>query len=344
MENRADELERFKRQINLIEYAEAQGYTLDPRESSRSSAVLRRDDDKIIVTTAPDGHGVYFSVRDDRDSGSIIDFIQKRTGATLGAVRQELRPWIGETSKRPAPAVLSRPAAERRPKPIAVGRDRQQLIAQWARMEPAGAHQYLQSRGISDDSLTDNRFAAVIRTDSRGNVVFPHYDRQGLAGFELKNEGFTGFAKGGTKSVWFSTNAQSCKQLVIVESGIDALSHDDHYAKSGYDTSSFAYISTGGAMSDHQRELVQAAIEGAHKRHVPVLVATDADAAGDKLYEQLQAGSSKPLIRDKPPEGTDWNDALQALNARNHHAALAEQQKQAQKPAQKQRSGPDFSL
>lgn len=336
MENRADELERFKRQINLVEYAEAQGYVLDPRESSRSSAVLRRDDDKIVVTTARDGHGVYFSVRDDRDNGSIIDFVQRRTGATLGAVRQELRPWIGETSKRPAPAVLSRPAAERRPKPVPLTRDRQQIVAQWSRMEPAGAHPYLLARGISSEALADPRFAGVIRTDSRGNAVFPHYDRDGLAGFELKNREFTGFSSGGTKAVWISTNAKSATALVVVESAIDALSYDDLQRQRGIDTAGVAYISTGGVMSPHQRDLVQATMEAAHKLGSPVVVATDGDPAGDALYEQLQGLSSRELLRDRPAEGQDWNDALQ------------QQQAQAQptqtQAAPRSRSGYDFGM
>ena len=93
---RADELERFKSQINLAEYAQAQGYEIDRKESSRASTVMRSGGDKIIVATDTDGHGIYFSVRDDADHGSIIDFVQKRQGLNLGQVRKELRPWIGD--------------------------------------------------------------------------------------------------------------------------------------------------------------------------------------------------------------------------------------------------------
>ncbi|MBF0554729.1 MAG: hypothetical protein HQK96_09290 [Nitrospirae bacterium] len=91
-----DELERFKSEINLAEVAEGYGYTLDPRESSRGSLAMRRasDGDKIVVATAPDGHGVYFSVRDDQDNGSVIDFVMRRDGVSLGRVRQILRPWL----------------------------------------------------------------------------------------------------------------------------------------------------------------------------------------------------------------------------------------------------------
>ena len=92
-DNRNDELEQFKTGINLAEYAAAQGYQLDRKESCRNSAVMRResDNDKIIIATDIDGHGVYFSVRDDQDNGSIIDFVQSRQRLNLGQVRKELR-------------------------------------------------------------------------------------------------------------------------------------------------------------------------------------------------------------------------------------------------------------
>ena len=43
---------------------------------------------------------------EDRDSGSIVDFVQNRQGGNLGDVRKELRPWLeGRSSglSRPAP-------------------------------------------------------------------------------------------------------------------------------------------------------------------------------------------------------------------------------------------------
>ena len=72
-----DELEDFKTEINLTEYAAGQGYVLDRRASSRNSAVMRRDDgDKVMIARGQDRHWIYFSVRDDADNGTIIDFVQ----------------------------------------------------------------------------------------------------------------------------------------------------------------------------------------------------------------------------------------------------------------------------
>lgn len=100
--HRNDELEQFKSRINLVEYAQTLGYQIDRKESSQNSKVLRHGNgDKIVVATDQNGRGLYFSVRDDHDNGSIIDFVQKRTGASLGQTRKVLRPWIDGTGSPP---------------------------------------------------------------------------------------------------------------------------------------------------------------------------------------------------------------------------------------------------
>ena len=101
MRNQDSELDAFKREMDLCQFAVSLGYEIDRRESWRGSTVLRRDADKIVVKRNGNGHYVFFSVRDDRDNGTVIDLLQRRQNLTLGAVRQILRPWIGR------PAIFS---------------------------------------------------------------------------------------------------------------------------------------------------------------------------------------------------------------------------------------------
>ena len=54
--------------------------------------------------------------------------------------------------------------------------------------------------------IADERFAGRIRIDNKGNAVFPHFDAEGLSGYELKNVEFTGFASGGAKALWLSNS------------------------------------------------------------------------------------------------------------------------------------------
>ncbi|MEZ6081055.1 MAG: hypothetical protein R3C56_36945 [Pirellulaceae bacterium] len=83
---RRDELEDFKTQIDLCDFACAwAGFTKDKKSSSRCSAVMRHTNgDKIIVARTPDRHHIYFNVHDGRDRGSIVDFVQMRERLLIG--------------------------------------------------------------------------------------------------------------------------------------------------------------------------------------------------------------------------------------------------------------------
>jgi hypothetical protein len=76
--NPDSELDAFKQRIDLRQFAASLGYEMDRRESWRGSTVLRRGADKIVVKRNGNGHYVFFSVRDDDDHGTLIDFLQRR--------------------------------------------------------------------------------------------------------------------------------------------------------------------------------------------------------------------------------------------------------------------------
>ena len=61
MMNQDSELDAFKREIDLREFAVSLGYEIDRRESWRGSTVLRRGADKIVVKR--NGNGLTFSSR-----------------------------------------------------------------------------------------------------------------------------------------------------------------------------------------------------------------------------------------------------------------------------------------
>src|ERR1700687_5848473 len=93
-------LESFKTSIDLRAYAATQGYVLDRKASWRGSAVMRHaDGDKVIIKREADGHYVYFSVRNEADHRTIIDFAQHRLRLSLGDLRKELRPWMGRQAE-----------------------------------------------------------------------------------------------------------------------------------------------------------------------------------------------------------------------------------------------------
>ena len=141
-----------------------------------------------------------------------------------------------------------------------------------------GAHPYLLiERLIPASVLADLRFAGRIRIDVRGNAVFPHIDRDGVCGYEIKNRNFTGFAPGGEKGLWCSRTEDDDLDIVICETAIDALSHFAirHPPRT-------RYISTGGTLNATQPDLILAAI-----RKMPdegkIINAVDNDDGGDRL-------------------------------------------------------------
>ena len=307
---RDEELEAFKR-INLSAYTASHGYALDHKSSSRNSAVMKdAGGDKIVIAKGSDQHWVYFSVHDESDHGSIIDFVQSRGGGNLGEVRKELRPWLHETGPSenlPAPDLF---AADLLP----ITKDLGQVRARFEACAVAQLHPYLEhERLIPASVLASDRFEARIHIDERGNAIFPHYNREGVCGFEIKNKGFTGFAPGGEKGLWCSRGRAGDSALVIAETAIDALSYAALHGRPGS-----RYISTGGELNPAQPGLIKSAMEKMPKDS-EVIVAVDNDEGGGALLEKIRglfsdlSRAELDLIDARPSaSGQDWNDALRA--------------------------------
>lgn len=303
--SREAELDAFKSRIDLRAYAQGQGYVQDRKESSQSSAVMRHPGgDKVIVARGHDGHWMYFSVRDERDNGSIIDFFQKRKGGSLGEARKELRPWLEHdgAGQGSAPEVPLLP----------VTRQAAVVQARLAAMTKVQGHPYLEEvRRIPRAVLAHSRFAGRIYMDERRNAVFLHWNRDGVCGYEIKNQGFTGFAPGGEKGLWVSNSNAEDTQLVVSETAIDALSH---FAIKGQQDA--RYVSTAGSLSDAQEELIASAIAKLTSGG-RFTVAVDNDDGGDKLSERLMrifkdiGRNDLSCVYERPePVGADWNDVL----------------------------------
>jgi hypothetical protein len=122
------------RQVNANFDAE-RGAAGPARKLARRRGAAARSP-KIVVKRPGNGHYAFFLVRDDRDHGTMIDFLQRRKKVSLGEVRQILRAWTGGPLPRPAGLPPS-------------GQDRRRTVKVYRRMAVAATHVYLErERGI----------------------------------------------------------------------------------------------------------------------------------------------------------------------------------------------------
>jgi hypothetical protein len=178
-------------------------------------------------------------------------------------------------------------------------------------MKDAPAHPYLvNERHIPPALLASERLAGRVRIDDRGNAVFPHFDEEGLCGFEIKNRGFTGFAKGGEKGLWFSRTEAADQTLVLSESAIDAMSY---WAL--FPAPHTRLASIGGQVNPKQPRLIQAAIAKMPARS-RIVAAMDNDPEGGRMIEMVKEAAEQAKRSDlifvphQPEIANDWNDVL----------------------------------
>jgi len=306
-----EELERFKKEISLMEYAPVYDYTeLDRNRSSRTCVVLRRqaDDGKIAVSRGHDGHWVYYDFRCGK-GGSILDFVMQHTGCNLGQTRKVLRKELGckvNSFSHTAPL----------PNPRSATKNRQKVAWEYADTTPITRHHdYLESRGIGLESILAGRFAGTVRVDRYRNVCFPYFDFKGIAGIERRNHNFKYYTKGGCKGLWRSTLMEGDLKAVICEAPIDALS----YAKLRHDNNDRTrYFAIGGRISHLQWELIDGLIKKYRAKKMDIILAFDNDPAGINYIQQFQERySGVSFTIDLPPQnGLDWNDVLQNKQSR----------------------------
>ncbi|WP_345237911.1 toprim domain-containing protein [Hymenobacter saemangeumensis] len=312
-ENDPTELDRFKRDIDLVDYAQRQGYTIKKESRRGDWHHLVRDEEHLVVTRKGD-HQVYLNTGDDRDAGSIIDFAKTRGGdghgLNLGQVRQQLREYLDGA---PAPArVYATPPDNARLSNLPVGDPEQARQAEEERRtrlisEVLGVKKeltdrsYLHGRGITDETLDSPAFQGRIFTAQQNehkNTAFPLYNEHGLASVEQKNEHYKSLLPLPKNGIWVShpTDGKDTpvERVVVSESAIDSLSH--FQLKHSQDPKNTLYIATSGTPTEAQIALIQRVIDKQAPQEV--VLANDRDAGGRQFninyLNELQP--ARPLV------------------------------------------------
>lgn len=293
----------FKQSVNLSHFAAGQGYELDRKKSTRSSLVMRHANGDKIIVSKKGANWVYFSVSNDTDNGTIVDFIANRTAKTLPDIGRELAAWSGGAGALP---VYSLPDVQEQVYDL----ERIRRAFQW--MKPATAHPYLlETRQIPADVLKDSRFVGRIFQDRYGNVVFPHQNGQGICGLELKNHDKGVFMRGSEKALWLGNINPADTSLMLAEAAIDALSHFALFRPLNA-----SYGAVSGGMKDSQFDCLVDIIQKM-PRLAKIVLAVDHDQGGEKIAKRIETHLARKftgeIVRHIPEqEGMDWNDVLRA--------------------------------
>ncbi len=143
------------------------------------------------------------------------------------------------------------------------------------------------------------------------HVTFASFppDREGVCGYEIRNQNFKGFSSGGTKGLWVSQSSSNDKKLVICESPLDCLSYHQLFPDD-----QTRYFATSGTLSEKQKDLLRTAFENIDQKKGEIIIATDRDVAGKEIAQELNkiAPKTAQIFRHVPKYQKDWNEVLQA--------------------------------
>ena len=144
--------------INLSEYAGNYGYEIVKKDTTASSIKMRLGNDTIIVSKK-NGTWCYFSVSDNTDNGTIIEFLKNRKNLSMPEIANTLLKWLGEDHSN---IELKYHVSEQE-------HDPQRVKFIFRNCKPAGASEVLKNRNINREILESKRFNGTVFIDKYAN-------------------------------------------------------------------------------------------------------------------------------------------------------------------------------
>ena len=298
-----NELNQFKREINIAEIAQVFGYYIDKEKSSRAVKQLRNDQtgDKIVVSrNESNGHYIYFSMRDESNNGSVIDFIQSHTGKNLGRVRVLLRKWLKNEIQGEYEQIKIQKS----------NADKNKIFRIWEKIknDKLFATSWRGIKGAIWEKIAEKNRIKI--TDDA--IYFPMYDIDGICGIEKRTfDGEKRVISGSEKGLWSYGDLKTASYIVMCESPIDAISYKILNNKD-FENKDVFLVATMGAFSDKQELSIREIVR--RNNIAEWIIATDNDTAGDKLAGKIaenvkQVSRNINIYRHKS-DSKDWNEEL----------------------------------
>ncbi|MBW3127170.1 toprim domain-containing protein [Hymenobacter profundi] len=297
--------QKIKEQVELPELLSHYGYTLKKGEDlGKGKWHVFEGDDTLVVFKGRGGDWMYFNAQDDRDKGSVIDWMKNRVhSGRISGIAQAPDRNVWQAANDHFRAYLNLPEAER-PRldlpPVAETAPGEKFHSIYTKnCRPLENTTFLEGRGITKSTLARPQFAGRIlnqfHTVQREgmpaktyvNTAFPAYHEGRVVGLELKGEGFKGQAAESqfSRSLWLSKLPEDrpATHLHVSESALDALSYAQlHPAEKAL------YASTAGTLTQNKifelkRLLTEAGIP-------TIRAAFDNDTQGHHFDTRLLAG------------------------------------------------------
>lgn len=291
-----NELENFKQNISLVDFAINAGFIYNTKKSCTRSAFLEAEDKKIIVSKNEENkHYQFFNVADGK-GGSIIDFYSTYIkdlsfGKIVSALRDYHKTGGYKYNLKPSSKDLQE-----------VKREIEFLH------QLKNPNEYLQSRYINQNTMDE--FNGYVQEDNRGNTVFIHnrftYEEEKLriekVGIERKNIDFKGHS--GEKGLWGKKVGLDCEDFYIFESPMDALAFYQLHKKNG------SYMATGGNTSKKQLEEIGFLELALKPKNIHLCF--DKDEGGETIAKRVE--EFFPMAADRlkrmKPKHKDFNEDL----------------------------------
>lgn len=294
MPTAAEKLDAYRRDIDLVDFLEAEGFRVNLKKGLRHGkwVVLEQPTTgrKLIVVRAASGQYQYFNPEDDRDRGTVVDYVAGKLGLDLRARDgwRELFGYLDRHRGHVSPTSAEVPSVTLPPATTGAVRSPSDFD-----LRPLTEPAYLMSRGITERTLGSAEFWGKIfnrdHRDKNGflhtNTVFPLENEEGLLGIVIRNHraNYINGTKG--EGLWVSNPAsgQRPAELFVCESPIDALSY--HQLHPPEAPGGRVYVATAGTLSASQPGAIQALIDRLGPGRV--VLANDNDPSGMRYNLQL---------------------------------------------------------
>lgn len=316
-----NELERFKTEINLFNLAQDHyGFEVDYKKSTKrnvqeaNNISMSNGTDRMILSEK--STWLYWDTSEqtgvnNKIGGDVINFIQwQESGCNLGRVRKILRSYLSDTTPQNTVKKTQPESAPKEAESQSSDKNIPLVIKTLNKLKPATQSDYLESRGVTAETLNAPLFRDRVLRGYNKALIFPHWNEGGLCGFEFKTTDFAGFSRHGYKGLWYSQIPKSLTQIIFVESSLEALSHYQQFKPTGA-----AYFTASGNWTPETGELIGKVIS--KYPNTKIVAAFNNDKGGKRQTEKLTAiaqtvGRSSSLISSPPKEiGSDWNDSLE---------------------------------